>query len=418
MEQQDLTAVAPYNRFLLLVDGLGRALILLGAMVLPFAGCRHPDHHKSLMPSASPYAKWSRGPSTHPGYFPIAVWMQEPALAARYKQAGFNTYVALPYPGPTEEHLAALKREGMKLICNQNEVGLKHLDDPTIIGWMQGDEPDIERPQGEGKAALPPITPEQIIAEYGKMRSADSSRPIFLNVAGDPDIIERGVRRGHAEDYPKYAKGSDIFSFDVYPVSNVRPEAVGKLWYVARGIERLIRWSDGRKVIWNCLECTGINNINRKPKPHEVRCETWMSIIHGSRGLVWFVHEFKPVLHEAGLFEDPEMLATVAGLNLQIQSLASVINSPALTNAATVQTENAAIPVALMVRQHGGATYLFAVNMRGEPTKASFQIAGTVAKAAAEVIGENRTIPVHRGLFADQFNPWDVHLYRVPGTAK
>ena len=397
-------------------DFLG--LFLAAAVVLPFAGCSHPDHQGLPISPVSPYAKWSRGPSTDPGYFPIAVWMQEPARAARYKDAGFNTYVALPHPGPTEEHLAVLKREGMKLICNQNEVGLKYLDDPTIIGWMQGDEPDIERPQGEGKGALPPITPEQIIADYGKMRAADPSRPIFLNLAGDPDIIERGVRRGHAEDYPEYAKGCDIFSFDVYPVANVRPEAVGKLWYVARGIERLIQWSDGRKVIWNCLECTGINNVTRKPTPHEVRCETWMSIIHGSRGLVWFVHEFRPVLHEAGLFEDPEMLATVAALNRQIQSLASVINSPPLSNAATVKSDSAAVPVALTVRQHGGATYLFAVSMRGEQTKASFQVAGRLADAAAEVIGEHRSIPVRRGVFADQFNPWDVHLYRIPGMER
>ena len=41
-----------------------------------------------------------------------------------------------------------------------------------------------------------------------------------------------------------------------------------------------------------------------------------------------------------------------------------------------------------------------------------------LAGVAVEVIGENRTIPAHDGVFEDQFNPWDVHLYRIPRLGK
>jgi len=41
-----------------------------------------------------------------------------------------------------------------------------------------------------------------------------------------------------------------------------------------------------------------------------------------------------------------------------------------------------------------------------------------LAGVAVEVIGENRTIPAHDGVFEDQFNPWDVHLYRIPRLKK
>lgn len=342
--------------------------------------------------------------------------MQDPALAARYQAAGFNTYVALR-PGPTDEQLTVLKQAGMRLICEQNAVGLKHLDDPTIIGWMQGDEPDVKWVSGEGQEAAMPVLPETIIAHYEKMRAADPSRPVFLNLANG-DMIERGARRGHMEDYPEYIKGCDIVSFDVYPVSNVRPDVVGNLWLVADGVDRLVQWSEGRKVVWNCLECTRINNINRRATPQEVRCEAWMSILHGSRGLVWFVHDFKPVLNEAALLDDPEMLAAVTAINRQVNDLARVINSPALTNVVSVKSENAAASVEIMVRQHDGAVYLFAVGMRGEPTKATFQVAGQPAEVTVEVIGESRAIPACGGVFVDQFNPWDVHLYRIPGMKK
>jgi hypothetical protein len=43
----------------------------------------------------SPYAQWSRGPSTNADYFPIGVWVQNPKNAERYKAAGINLYVAL-----------------------------------------------------------------------------------------------------------------------------------------------------------------------------------------------------------------------------------------------------------------------------------------------------------------------------------
>src|SRR4051812_38297489 len=56
----------------------------------------------------SPYAPYKNGPSTDDKHFPIAVWLQEPANAARYKAIGINTYVAL-WKGPTEAQLTALE---------------------------------------------------------------------------------------------------------------------------------------------------------------------------------------------------------------------------------------------------------------------------------------------------------------------
>ena len=89
----------------------------------------------------SPYTKWDNGPSKTEDFFPITVWLQNPQKALSYKAAGFNTFVGL-WAGPTEVQLRQLSAAGMKVICAQNKVALEHLDDPTIIGWMHGDEPD------------------------------------------------------------------------------------------------------------------------------------------------------------------------------------------------------------------------------------------------------------------------------------
>jgi hypothetical protein len=225
--------------------------------------------------AANPYERWPNGPPHDENFFPIAVWLQQPFRAAQYRAAGINTYVAL-WDGLQEEDLAALKPSGMKLVCIQNEVGLKHLQDPTIIAWMHGDEPDNAQEIPGGKGYGPPILPAVTIAEYNRMRAADPTRPVLLNmgqgVAWD-DYVGRGVRRNHPEDYPEYVKGSDIVSFDIYPVVHEDPAVKGKLWYVPQGVARLVQWAGPDRIVWNCIECTHIANPDRKATPAQVRSE-------------------------------------------------------------------------------------------------------------------------------------------------
>jgi len=367
---------------------------------------------------SSPYQKWIHGPSTDPRYFPISVWCQDPVNADKYSQAGINTYLAL-WKGPTEKQLAALKQAGMKVICEQNDVALRHLDDPTIIGWMHGDEPDNAQALPGGKGYGPPIAPEKIVEEYAQIVKADPSRPVMLNLGQGVawnDYYGRGTRTGHAEDYPEYLKGADIASFDIYPVVHESPVVAGKLWCVAQGVDRLTSWAKDEKVVWNCIECTHIDAADRKATPQQVRCEAWMSLIHGSQGLIYFVHQFKPKFREAALLDDPEMLAAVTTLNKQIASLAPVLNSPPLPHGGEFITDDPKAPVDFLVKHFDRSTYIFAVEKRGVAVKTGFQrlVQGEgLDKYQVTVIDENRTIDAKDCVFTDTFAPWDVHLYKV-----
>jgi hypothetical protein len=366
-------------------------------------------------PSVNPYGQWQNGPAHGDDFFPIAVWLQPPDKARQYLDAGFNTYVGL-WEGPTEEQLAALKQAGMKVICEQNAVALKHLNDATIIGWMHGDEPDNAQELGAGKGYGPPIPPGSIIAEYQRIRAADPTRPVMVNlgqgVAWD-NYIGRGVRRNHPEDYAEYVKGSDIASFDIYPVAHDDAAVAGKLWFVPQGVERLVQWAGPERLVWNCIECTRIQNADHKATPHQVRCEVWMSLIHGSRGLIYFVHEWKPRFNESALLSDAEMLAAVTAINRQIAQLAPVLNQPTVTKAAAVVSENREVPIAVMAKRTGDALYLFAVGMRDGRTAAAFTLRGLTGESKVEVLGENRALNARDGVFHDDFQPWDAHIYRI-----
>lgn len=377
------------------------------------------------------YAQWENGPPSTDDYFPLAVWLQAATTSRinQYKAIGINLYIGL-WDGPTESQLSALKNAGMQVICHQNATGLASPNNDVIVGWMQRDEPDNAQPDGSGGYG-PPVLPSVIAQRYQDMVTADPTRPVWMNlgvgVAWD-GWWGRGVRTNHPEDYPlyimgdasaspPYGPGCDIVSFDIYPYAmndaDSRYTPNDKGWYVPFGVERLVGWSDpATQRVWNCVECTNIHGHD-EATPHQVRYMVWSAIIHGSRGIVYFCHEFSPFI-EAGLLADPVMSAAVGELNAQITTLAPVINGPTVTGTVTAESSNPAAPVDVLVKQHGDHLYVFAACMRDETTTATFTVSGIGLDGPAEVIDEGRSLPLSGGAFQDTFGPLDVHLYRVP----
>ena len=373
----------------------------------------------------SPYAAWTNGPSTADTFFPIGVWLQStsPLRIAQYQAAGFNVYVGL-WQGPTESQLANLKAAGMYAACSQNATGLNSSNNDIIIAWMQQDEPDNAQWNEATQSYDPPILPSEIVNRYNTMKAADATRPVLLNlgqgVAWD-GWWGRGTRTNHPEDYPLYCEGTDIVSFDIYPfaANDVDPRYAAikdKPWLVPFGVDRLVTWtgqaSPDPQIVWNAIECTNIHGYG-EATPTQVKAEVWMSLIHGSMGIIYFVHEFDPFI-EAGLLADPVMTAAVTATNNEIHSLAPVLNSPTLAGVVTVASSDPAVPVDLMSKSVGDDLYVFAVGMRDGTTTATFQLTGLPASGTVEVINEGRTIPITSGEFQDTFTPYAVHLYRTP----
>lgn len=364
-----------------------------------------------------PYAQWKHGPPGDADFFPIAVYGQSTARAAEFRELGFNVYVGSG-DGPTAGDLAALKAAGMRLICRQNAVALEHRDEATIIGWVGTDQPDNAQ-RIEAARYGPPMTPQEVVGEYQEMKARDATRPVFLRFgrgAAWDKWHGRGRRANHPEDYPGYVAGGDILCFWIAPASAVRKGCKGELHLIPTGVDRLTAWSDGRKPVWSGVECTRVNNPKRKATPHEVRAEVWMSIIHGSRGLVYPVDQNKPEPVEAALLTDAAMAASVKAINGQVRALAAVVNSPPVTDGATVVSVNDRVPVDIMVRRHGGAVYVFAAAMRGDRTTAAFTVGGLGPSATVDVLGERRRFDIVGGTFEDAFEAYDVHIYKItPG---
>ncbi len=352
---------------------------------------------------------------TDPNFFPIGVWVQSGRNAMKYKDIGVNMVVGASI---NESELAQFKAAGMRVIGHMNEYGLKHLDDPTIYAWMHGDEPDNAQSKKNGQPGYDPCRDPQIIIDsYNDIKKKDPSRPVYINLGQGVAYINyngRGECRGDTNKYKVaengYLKGCDIGSFDIYPCNNTDKESKENLEYVAKGIQNLIRWSEG-KPAWCWIETTFINaRNNRKPTTGEVKSEVWMALIHGAKGVGYFCHTWVPKPVEPGLLQDAEMAAAVKVIDAEVTALAPVLNSANTQGYAKVSSSNSAIPVDIMTKNYDKANYLFAIAMRPGDTKATFEVK---SGKTAEVIGENRTIKIKKGKFSDDFSHYAVHRYKI-----
>ena len=71
---------------------------------------------------------------------------------------------------------------------------------------------------------------------------------------------------------------------------------------------------NGEKIVWNCIETTHIGCEDR-PNPSQIRSEVWMSLIHGSMGIIYFVHEWHPKFTEPGILLYDDAVEAVTNIN-------------------------------------------------------------------------------------------------------
>jgi hypothetical protein len=355
---------------------------------------------------------YQNGFPPEPEFFPIGVWMQAPRNTGEFKEIGINTLVGL-WQGPREAQLAELSKSGLYVVAEQNEVGLNSPHRGVIKGWMQADEPDNAQPLLPGLGRFSPCIPAAEVARRSRaIKARDPTRPVLINFGqgvATPAWYGRGTCTGDVSYYDVAMKGADIVSFDIYPVGSDTPHVKGRLQYVAKGVDSLVMRAVPGQSVWTVIETTALD-VTGPVKPAEVRAEVWMALIHGARGIVYFVHEWAGGLREDGIFRHPEMVREVARINRTIKSLASVLNSPDLPDRVTVSSP---VPIAIMVKEHGDMLYVFAVAMQNQPSRPRLAFRG-VPSADAAVLDERRSVAITDGVLEDGFDGYAAHLYEVP----
>ena len=405
--------------------GLGRGLLILlaFAFLLSLGAKAGAAVIKDEVDMAKVRAKFKNYPQD-PGFFPIAVWLQTIDNAPKYKAAGVNTYFAL-WKGPVEGQIEELKKAGMYFAGEMNEVALKHKDDNTIIGWFMIDEPDNFQFKNDIEFAgkkwkygpeTSRVSAKDLSEMYEAIKAKDSSRPTWLTFSCGVANTMYGGRGGGWKDsmYPEYMKSCDFVGYDVYPTASNGGKGGKNLWWQAKGLDRMKGWAGPDKPRYNCIGTNFIGD-GRAPTPEETKAEIWISIVHGTKGLVYFAHSIVPFV-EAALAQDPKQMANVTKINAEIKALAPVINDGVdFSDGASVASSNDMVPVDIMVKKYKDEIYVFAVAMKkGDPTTATIQVKGVTKPGKVEVIGEGRTLDIDaKGQFKDEFKTWENHNYKI-----
>jgi hypothetical protein len=377
----------------------------------------------------SPYAGWSHGIPTDPSFFPIAVWLQGSWHASELAQLGVNIYVGnnAGTDSMAVADLTTIKKLGMYAILGQDSVGLADINDSTVdttvIGWwMDPDEPDNAQSLADGGYG-PPVAPSTLVARYDAYKAKDPTRPVFLGLGQGVAYDGWEGRGNNAPAESGYVAASDIVSFDIYPFNNCGGDAnekvtCGQFWLNASGVDRLHQWSGRNQAVWTDFETTVISaNTTTGPTPTQTLSEVWLALIHSANGVVYFLDSWQPMFREDAIFASSSMVTAVTGLNAQIKSLAPELNSATIPNLVTVTSSNAAAPIDTMVKAGGTSVYVFSAISRTGTATASYVVSGMTGSGVAKVLGENRTIPVTGGKFADAFAANAVHIYQIDFAA-
>ena len=303
-----------------------------------------------------------------------------------------NTCGTNATPTQINSYLDELQSRGLKLIFSlkdyvghgQDDINTitekvnDFKDHRAIISWYMNDE-------------LSPEHLDELEARYQKIRELDKNHPVW-SVHWSTNWL---IQEAHTTDIV----GVDPYPIDKNPITLVSRMAdaankAGKpLWLVPQ----IFAWSD-------------YGRTGRPPTRYEMRAMTYLAVNHGAKGLIYYSY--------FNIRDDKDFKAMwqqIKEVASEIDQLRSVILSTQKTNKNDMVCDNRNIDVKLM--EEGGTYYLFAVNTKKKNvTRVSFQNKLANKPSIIRILFEgNRQIAAKKGNFTDDFDPYEVHVYRWKG---
>lgn len=332
-------------------------------------------------------------------FFPIAVWLQPDYLMDHWKSVGVNTMFGYEDNGGTTslaQWTAAATSKGLYTIRPSSGNARADVNDPYLLAYMLNDEPD-----GNG------VSPAAVQAQYNALKRMNPTVPVVENLAGGFVLHWQGNVTSKA--YAAYLAASDIVSSDIYPVTGwgmpSRLDAPGQ------AVTTLSKASGG-KAQFAFIETSNQNlpwvANDRGVTPGEFDAEVWAAINHGAKGITYFPQQIGGFSFDA---TPSDVLAEMAVQNARIESIGGALSS-AYDPATLGLTLTGGLQGSW--RQYNGKSYFIVTNMSGNTVNATGRAYGLARNTTtAAVVGENRTIAMPAGGFADTWAPYQTHVYVV-----
>ena len=360
-------------------------------------------------------------------FFPIGIYGVSPhefnglnldRAVEDLKRAGFNLVHSYSH-GRKDEFMDVVAKHGLlswtyafKAAHGDAWLVDKAQAGSSVLAWYTGDDTSMY------------ITPAELLDRDEAVHMLDGTRlSCQADVTGGDQVKSR---------YQPYVAFSDVFLPELYHVYHEKPEQDKKcVALVIRDMEKakddIAKHGVGKpRALWPILQFFhGGRYWKRFPTPDELYGMSFAALIHGGTGITWFHYAGKIDPEHgrkySGAFQTPEDWAVMTNLTTRIASLAPVLlertpRQPAVPEILDGEKlDKCGQPsVSVLVKNHGGAAYLFAVNASSGKVRARLFV--SVPDGEGSVMWEDRRITIAGCSFEDDFKGYGVHVYRMPLT--
>jgi hypothetical protein len=247
-------------------------------------------------------------------------------------------------------------------------------DHPALLSYYLADEPEL----GWAK-------PEECEAGYRRLKELDPWHPVTMVFC-------------QAAAAARYAKGMDICMTDPYPVPN------GPITSVTDFCTSIRHDLADSMPLWVVPQTFGGGEWwRREPSRQEERVMTYLSLIHGAKGIQYFIR--RPVVVNP---TSPDLWSECRRLMLELSQLVPALASP--EKPPVVRCDAPPVNVAAF-RERGAITVLCA-NVTNQPLPFTVTL-DQLWTGKAEVLFENRTVAVDQGRLRDMIDAFGTRAYRL-----
>jgi|GEM_PF-832093 hypothetical protein len=336
-------------------------------------------------------------------FFPIGIYSATIESFSELKGVGFNSVQTYNRDQKyLEKFITEAEKHGLKTMAYIPSGGdldsfFKKIDkDSPILAWYLADEPELRA-----------TSPKSLWKLKQSIKEKDPLHPTSL-------VILRSKR------VADYAPATDIVMVDPYPIPRLpltwlsdsideaRKEAFNEkpVWAVVQAFNWKVFPSGGEKFEWG-----------REPTYDEMKCLTYLSVVHGARGVFYFCFQGG----EYHIKNHPELWANIKNIVNELNQIYPLLlapdtkNIPISIDSPDIHYSLKKVDKNLQTKTNGiikKGYYLIAVNGTNKPVKAIIKNL-VFQNDQINVLFENRILKKKNQELADTFKPYEVHIYNL-----
>jgi len=342
----------------------------------------------SLRISPARNKKKQSGALRFPDFFPVGIYSVKAEDLPAIKAAGFNAVQSYDSRPKALRHLVTVAgQQGLKFLAHigqyNQDLSLQLGGQPEILGFYIEDEP-------EGRS-VPPAQLERLRAALHKDHPGVLTAVAMLR----PQMVK------------DYREAADIFMIDPYPIPNM------PMTWLSDCLEEAARYVP-QKRLWAVIQAFGgdkhaKDGWPRQPTKAEMRCLTYLAVVHGAHGIFYFNHPevssgqaswegLQEIVKELQVLQ-PWLLVPNHIPRLQLE-----MTSPFKVDASGRPA------VHFCEKQQGRERLLVLVNVIDRPV--SFSVHGFPARVdwLTEEFSQRKSV-VRDGNIREALNPYEVRIY-------